>query len=241
MISVMKRNKFPVIIAFVYILLLIIQTDKGIQAIDNSVYYLVEMIEIMPVIFLLTVSIEVLIPKKWIIKHFGDKSGLFGNVLSLILGSISAGPIYAAFPICKSLVSKGASVNNVVIILSSWAVVKVPMLANEAKFLGPEFMGVRWVLTVIAIFVMGYIMNFIVKKSDIPTEKQEYKKGLVIKKDYCVGCGICAKLIPEVYTIQSGKAEIISSDGLESLDRSESIKIRDSVDKCPVKAIVYSE
>ena len=29
---------------------------------------------------------------------------------------------------------KGASISNIVIILSAWAVIKVPMLANEAKF-----------------------------------------------------------------------------------------------------------
>jgi hypothetical protein len=42
---------------------------------------------------------------------------------------------------------------NLVIILSAWAVIKVPMLLNELKFLEFEFMAVRWVLTVIAIVV----------------------------------------------------------------------------------------
>jgi uncharacterized membrane protein YraQ (UPF0718 family) len=64
----------------------------------------------------------------------------------------------------KSLLKKGASISNIVIILSAWAVIKVPMLANEAKFLGVNFMAVRWVLTVTAIFVMAYMVGKIVKK-----------------------------------------------------------------------------
>ena len=40
---------------------------------------------------------------------------------------------------------------SIIIILSSWAVIKIPMLLNEAKFLGAKFMIIRWLLTVIAI------------------------------------------------------------------------------------------
>jgi uncharacterized membrane protein YraQ (UPF0718 family) len=64
--------------------------------------------------------------------------------------------------------NKGASVTNLVIILSSWAVIKVPMLANEAKFLGPQFMAARWVLTVTAILLMGWTMGKIVRREDLP-------------------------------------------------------------------------
>jgi hypothetical protein len=41
------------------------------------------------------------------------------------------------------------SISNIVIILSTWAVIKVPMLLNESKFLGTKIMFNRWVLTTV--------------------------------------------------------------------------------------------
>ena len=135
-ILVIKNNKLLFLVALIYAVIFIILPDKGIKSVGNSVYYLIEMLQVLPVIFLLTVVIEALIPKELIMRGFGENSGFKGNLLALLLGSISAGPVYAAFPIGKSLLGKGSSISNIVIILSSWAVIKVPMLANEAKFLG---------------------------------------------------------------------------------------------------------
>lgn len=215
--------------------------DKASTAIKNSVYYLIEMIQIMPVIFLLTVVIDVLVPKEIIIKHFGEKSGLLGNMLSLILGSISAGPIYAAFPVSKMLLTKGASIPNIVIILSSWAVIKVPMLANEAKFLGVSFMGVRWILTVITILIMAWITGKIVDKKELLLATQQKSDTLLyINQDYCVGCGLCVKLLPDVFEMIDKKAQIKCAtipDTTESDYYSEILQI---LEKCPIQAISFS-
>ena len=197
--KVLKKNKLMALVALIYVSIFIFMPDKAMEAMGNSVYYLVEMVQVLPIIFLLTVVIEALVPKEMITKRLGAKSGFLGNILSLILGSISAGPIYAAFPISKMLLTKGARVSNVVIILSSWAVIKLPMLANEAKFLGVSFMGVRWVLTVIAILIMAWITEKLVSKKDmLITSTEVTDKQIVINHDYCIGCGICAKMLPEV-------------------------------------------
>ncbi|HAS72534.1 MAG TPA: permease [Clostridiales bacterium UBA8960] len=153
----LKRNKLLMSVLVIYGLFFVIRTDIAKLAMSNSIYYLKEMLFVLPIIFLLTIAIDVLVSKEAIIKHLGIDSGIKGSIYALILGSISAGPIYAAFPICKMLIKKGASISNVVIILSAWAVVKLPMLANEVKFLGVSFMMTRWILTVIAIVIIGMI------------------------------------------------------------------------------------
>lgn len=235
-VQFIKKNKLLFFVAVIYAALCILSPEKASKSFGNSVYYLLEMLEILPVIFLLTVVIEAWVPKELIINRFGENSGFWGNVLSLVLGSISAGPIYAAFPICRMLLSKGASITNIVIILSSWAVIKVPMLANEAKFLGIKFMMVRWVLTVAAIFTMAYLTSTIVKKEDIAAESNtEELKVLEIKKDYCLGCKLCVKLLPNYYEMKGGKASVkaIPDDG------SMNELILQSVQNCPVKAITY--
>lgn len=235
--TMIKKNKLLIIVAVIYLILFALMPDKATTAIKNSIYYLIEMFEVLPVIFLLTVVIEALIPKEWIIKHFGEKSGLLGNLLSLVLGSISAGPIYAAFPISKMLMTKGASVANIVIILSSWAVIKVPMLANEAKFLGVTFMSIRWILTVAAILIMAWLMGKIISKKEMDNDVTDHSKPKVaVNQDYCVGCGICVKMMPEVYELIDQKAYV----RLVNVNSGNMTMIHKTVSKCPTQAITIN-
>lgn len=222
--------------AVVYLVIFAVSSDKAIESVKNSMYYLIEMIQILPVIFLFTVVIEALIPKEMIMRSFGEQSGLKGNLLALLLGSISAGPIYAAFPVSKALLGKGARVSNIVIILSTWAVIKVPMLANEVKFLGVEFMVVRWILTVIAIFVMAHTIGLLIKKKDLPADSEK-SDMLEVKEEYCTGCGICVKLLPDYYEMNKNKA-VVRKMPNEKQDLKE---IMVSVEKCPSKAIVLNK
>lgn len=234
LVSKIKKNKLIFIVGIIYIVLLIFYPEKGMKALSNTSYYLIEMAQILPVIFVITIVIEAWIPKETITKRLGANAGIIGNILSLILGSISAGPIYAAFPICKMLLKKGASIVNIVIILSSWAVIKVPMLANEAKFLGLQFMTTRWILTVIAILVMAYLSSIIVKNGDIPSANEK-EEGFELKSSYCIGCGICAKLVPEYFEMNDGKARLKSiPTEKEAIDA-----IQIALDKCPTKAIKF--
>ena len=237
-LTVLKKNKLLVIVALIYGILFIVAPDKAITSVNNSAYYLLEMIQVLPIIFLLTVVIEAWIPKEVIMNSFGENSGIKGNLLSLVLGSISAGPIYAAFPIGKALQKKGASITNIVIILSSWAVIKVPMLVNEVKFLGVDFMIVRWILTVIAIIAMGYITAMIIKKDDLPQSRSNEKETTFeIKEEYCVGCGLCAKKLPQFYEMEDNKAKITS----RPQNNKQIEKVEETVKKCPTKAIVFEK
>ncbi len=230
-----RKNKLIATVVAIYLILLVVAPEKAISALSSSGYYLKEMAMILPVIFLLTVAIDVLIPKEWIIKHMGENSGIVGGLLSLVLGSVSAGPIYAAFPIGKMLLKKGASIGNIVIILSAWAVVKVPMLANEAKFLGTSFMGVRWVLTVIMIFIMGWATNRLVdRKQVLAIGQQETEIELAVKQNYCTGCGLCSRKMPEVFEMTENKATIINEAEIGDKELLKTI-----VEKCPTKAIKY--
>jgi len=237
-LNILKKNKLLVLVALVYGIFFMAAPQTAMKSVGNSVYYLVEMLQVLPVIFLLTVVIEAWVPKELIMRGFGEKSGFKGNLLSLLLGSISAGPIYAAFPISKSLLSKGASVRNIVIILSSWAVIKVPMLANEAKFLGVDFMIVRWILTVICIFVMAYLTAIVVKKKDMPGIALNKQTDVFsVKEEYCIGCGLCAEILPDYYEMKNNKACVKASP-----DNKEAVKaVMESAQKCPTKAIIFEK
>ncbi len=229
-----KENLFIIFIAAAYIAIFIINQNMGIASVKNSFYYIKEMIMIMPVIFVLTALLDLWVPKEKIMKYLGKEAKAKGVVLSFILGSISAGPIYAAFPLCVMLHKKGASVRNLVIIFSAWAVIKVPMLLNEMKFLGFKFMAVRWVLTVIAIIIFSWITAKIVKDSDLPQLKVS-QNGPSINKSACMGCSLCAKNYPELFEMRDKKALLITISG--AIDQE---KLMQAINSCPVKAISSS-
>lgn len=231
-----KQNLLLVFIVLCYAVIILVKPQMGFQAIKNSGYYIKEMLLIMPVIFVLTALLDTWVPKQTIIKYLGQESKFKGVFLSFALGAISAGPVYAAFPICIMLHKKGASIRNIVIILSSWAVIKLPMLINEMKFLGPKFMLVRWVLTVIAILIFSWISSKIIKDEDLPKEDKILKKGLNINQDACMGCTLCVQEYKELFAMQNKKAYIKE----HSFEHDEE-KLQKAIDRCPVKAIEFVE
>lgn len=240
MIGFLRKNKILSFSLIVYVIMFAVSPDKGSKSLYNTAYYIKEMMTVLPLVFILTSLLEAWVPKEVIISSFGENSGAKGILYSFILGSFSAGPIYAAFPVCKMLLKKGAGVMNVVIILSAWAVIKVPMLANEAKFLGVSFMAVRWALTVVSIIILGFIVSRTVKRSDLPANdlsvENQNNSFIIYNEDYCIGCGICSKLIPEVFEMSGKKAKVKSIESYESyLEKLFAVE-----KKCPVKAISYN-
>jgi len=234
--SIIRNNKLFFAVVFLYALLALFMPSKALESVNNSLYYVKEMIMIMPVILLLTSLITAWVPKESIEKNLGKDSGFKGSIFSFLLGSFSAGPIYAAFPVCKALFIKGASISNIIIILSTWAVLKVPMLINESKFLGPKFMIARWILTTISIFLMGYITSKFVSKEDIPLDNLDTtakETGLSINADYCIGCGICVKKSPKHFKMQNKKAIVINQD----IKKEDLQAINEAIKKCPTKSI----
>lgn len=232
-IDIIRKNLFLMCILLIYILLFLTKPSLALHSLQNSGYYIKEMLMIMPAIFVLTALLDTWVPKEVIIKFLGKSSGKKGIFFSFVLGSVSAGPIYAAFPVCVMLHKKGASIQNIIIILSSWAVIKIPMLLNEAKFLGLRFMGTRWLLTVLSIFIFSWIASRFIKDEDIIEENASVQTGAFINSKACIGCSLCAKKYPQLFEMHHNKAVVKNSTLPYSKD------LEDAINHCPVKAIQY--
>lgn len=231
-----KDHMYILFIIITYIVTFIISPRIGVNAVKNTGYYIKEMLMIMPVIFILTALLDTWVPKESIIKYLGTGSKTKGMLLSFVLGGISAGPIYAAFPVCIMLHKKGASIRNIVIILSSWAVIKIPMLLNEVKFLGLKFMIIRWILTVISIVIFSWIASKIVMDEDIRQNVDKNSLGITINRKACMGCSLCASSYNEIFEIKSRKAYVKKHD----FDLDEK-RLEEIIKNCPVKAIEYKK
>jgi uncharacterized membrane protein YraQ (UPF0718 family) len=229
-----KDNLFLVIVVLAYITIFAIKPSMGTASIKNSGYYIKEMLMIMPIIFVLTALLDMWVPREKIMQLLGKDAKAKGVLLAFVVGSISAGPIYAAFPMCVMLHKKGASIQNIIIILSSWAVIKVPMLFLEVKFLGLKFMIIRWALTVISIIIFSWIAAKMLKDEDFPGEVLS-QPGLHINSDACMGCALCVKNCPALFEMQGKKAIVRTYEEI-SIDKE---KLQEAIRTCVVNAIEY--
>ena len=170
------------------------------------------MLQILPPVFIITGLISVWIPASVVQKGFGEKSGIKGKLIALLIGSVSAGPIYAAFPAALVLFKKGAGVTNIVIMLSSWAVIKIPMLMAETAFMGLLFAITRYLLTLPVILLLGLIVGKFVKREDIAeaSENSGSKSIKMIEKELPgINCGACG------YENCNAFAEAVFSDKVD--------------------------
>ncbi len=161
--DMLKKFKFPIIIALVFVGLAIFLPDTARRSSLVTMDYLKEMVLIMPPVFILMGLMEVWIPKDKIQKWLGSKSGIKGIALSFALGTLPTGPLYVAFPMAGSLLRKGARMSNMVIFLGAWAALKIPQLMVEIKFLGIAFASLRFILTLVALVLMGMLMEFLLR------------------------------------------------------------------------------
>ncbi len=160
----MKKFKLPIGVALLFIALFIWAPDLATRSSRVTWEYFLEMVFILPPVFILMGLMEVWLPKDKIQKWLGNDSGFRGGILSLALGTLPTGPVYVAFPLASSLLHKGASITNVVIFLGSWAALKIPQLMVEVKFLGLKFALVRFAFTTVALILMGLFMKAVLQR-----------------------------------------------------------------------------
>lgn len=189
----LNENKIASFTIFAYVVVLIYCPFTFIECLSMTSVYIIEMLEIMPAVFIVMGLVEVWVSRDTILGIFGKGAGLKGRLASVLVGSFSAGPIYAAFPVCYTLLKKGSAVSNIVIILSAWAVVKAPMLIVESQFMGIPFMLVRYLFTVPAIIMIGVITGKVISKEYIVknSKKEDLLVGEIDELLPGHNCGAC--------------------------------------------------
>ena len=94
----------------------------------------------------------------------GKESGIVGVALSILIASLAAGPMYAAFPFTKVLSDKGVKLSNIMIFLNAWCVIKLSTILFEIGGLGYKFTFVRFLIDLPGVIVMGYLIEYLDNK-----------------------------------------------------------------------------
>lgn len=156
LIKITKRYKFFIVILAVNIIMMIVNPDLGKQSFQITKSNALEMLSIIPPIFILLGLLDVWVKRETMIKYMGENSGILGVVIAFLLGSAAAGPLYAAFPVAVVLLKKGSKLSNVLIMIGAWSTTKIPLLLFEASSMGIKFMFIRLILDLIGITVISY-------------------------------------------------------------------------------------
>lgn len=123
--------------------------------------FLVEMLYVMPAVLVIMGLFAVWIPKEMITRWLGHGSGVRGMMIALVVGTLPTGPLYAAFPLTKGLLDKGASPRNIFIFMASWACIKIPQVLLELQFLGWRFALARFVVTVVVVAALAFVFQWL--------------------------------------------------------------------------------
>ena len=108
-----KKYRAFLIAAGLMAILTAVNFDLGVKALNISAGSLVEMLLVVPPVFVLLGLMDVWVPKETMIKYMGEGSGLKGILLAIFLGSAAAGPLYGAFPVAAVFMKKGVKFSNI--------------------------------------------------------------------------------------------------------------------------------
>lgn len=143
------------------------EASLTVTALDSAWFQFVSMLKIVPPIFLLIGLLDMWVPRETMIKLMGEKSGVVGILIALFIGTMSAGPLIAAFPVAQIMLKKGAKYSNVLFFLTVWASTKLPILFFQATALGLAYTIISNV-TLLGVYLLGTIaIEKLMKKEEL--------------------------------------------------------------------------
>lgn len=164
--KIIKPYLLLIAVVIADIALFFYSADLGLKVIAVTGEHFLQMLAILPPIFVLIGLLDVWVPREQFMRYMGEKSGVTGISLSILLGAAAAGPLYAAFPLAAIMLQKGVKFSNVLIFLGAWSTMKIPMVLFEITSLGSQFALTRWVVSVIGIIIMALLIGKIIPKTE---------------------------------------------------------------------------
>jgi len=113
---------FPVSVLLIYGILFVIMPDRALLAIRSSGKLFLIILMPLSLVFILMVILNLFLKPTHIAQCLGKGTGIKGIILSATAGIISMGPIYAWYPMLKTLREKGVDNSLIAVFLGNRAV-----------------------------------------------------------------------------------------------------------------------
>lgn len=160
------RYKVFLILLIANIALLFIEPELGIKSFQSTRKNAIEMLSVIPPIFVLLGLLDVWVKRETMVKYMGEGSGAIGILIAFFLGSAAAGPLYAAFPVAGMLLKKGSKLSNVFIMIGAWSTTKIPLLLFESSSMGLKFTIIRFITNLLGIAAIAFVTEKTLSKQE---------------------------------------------------------------------------
>lgn len=165
--SIINKYKWSIIMMVLITILYFINSEVGVTASNKTLSNFKSMLGVLPPILILIGLLDVWVPKETMIKYMGPNSGIKGILIALVLGSLAAGPLYAAFPIAAILIKKQARFAYVLFFLGVWSSSKLPLLVYEYTSFGGVFTSIHVISNLILFLVGSFIIEKMISKESL--------------------------------------------------------------------------
>lgn len=124
-------------------------------------------VKVIPLIlaaFALGGLLQMLVPPAFFSKWLGPQKGLKGIFLGCLLGGITPGPIYVAFPLASGLLKGGAGIGTVIAYILAWDMWPIRRMPLEVALIGWKFVLIKFTLALPLSLLAGFLANLIFSK-----------------------------------------------------------------------------
>lgn len=149
--------------------------QSGIIIGRNFWNFSLQMIKILPPIFILIGLFDVWVKREIIIKHLGSKGGFKSYFWVFLLAAPMAGGILPSFPIAYSLYKKGARLTIVLTFLGAVGIGRIPMILFESTFLGWNFSVIRIIVSIPLVIVASLVFGKSLEKNGYKLPEKDKK------------------------------------------------------------------
>jgi uncharacterized membrane protein YraQ (UPF0718 family) len=163
----LKKYRLFIITLIVLGILYIFNKEMAIKSAKTTLSSLKQMLIYIPPIFVLLGLLDVWVEKEAIIKLMGENSRIKGVLLSIVIGSCAAGPLYGAFPIAAVFMKKGVKFSNILIFIGTWSCAKIGMILFEIASMGVKFAFARLIIDIPLIIIIAFIIPQLITKEHL--------------------------------------------------------------------------
>lgn len=142
---------------------------------SNFLSFFLEMIQVLPAVFLLIGLFDVWVKRETIEKHLGKEGGAKSYFWVFILAAPMAGGLLPALPIAYELHKKGARFSVVLSFLGAVGIGRVPMVLFESTFLGFRFSLIRLLASIPIVIVTAIFMGRYLDRTNYKIPEEQVK------------------------------------------------------------------
>ncbi len=151
--------KFLIVSCMVYAAAWIVSPETAMSAISVFARIVAGIVPAFVLVFVMMFAMDMLLKPSKIVKYLGSGSGLKGWLIAMAGGIISAGPIYAWYPMLADLRDRGMKDSLMAAFLYSRAV-KIPLIPVLVYYFGWTFTVVLVIYMIGSSIISGMIVGF---------------------------------------------------------------------------------